>query len=719
MLIEYDQSVGATPEQKIKTLAASVQRAFEELEGSVENQSLRGEQGEKGDPGEPGKGLSQIIEHYLVSELSEGITVDTPGWVTSPIPVMTAELKYLWNYETLIYTDGTEEILAPKIIGSFGDPGADAPVIINMQEQYYMSTSETEWIGGSWTWSIPLWEEGKYLWTRWAITWSEPNPTIITYSDPVLAVTWNEVNESAHEAIVAAGQAQEDAESALEQAGQAQQELAQAQQEIEALADNLDTIESDMATNYASKGELTEVSAELGTLIQQNAAQISQTATQVTEIEIDASQALQDAADAAAAAETAKQNAIDAQNKYVQLQQQANATDEQLEAAQEAVEQAMQEATAAGDAAAAAQSAVGGLTDRVTAAETNITQNANQISQTAEKIDNLKIGGRNLLKYTGNMPIDSEANGTDGISRYNNSYGTLTDTGDGLKLTFASNVNACMSVPLIDDGVVENGEEVTLSFKYRGNITNPGAFFFLQRTTPNIAVTTLPVNYPLEVSETEWKEYAATFAHNEANIRTCYQVLLFQGLTGYDADDWVEIKKNTLKLEKGNRATDWTPATEDQAEDITSAIEEASSQILQTAEEITMGILSGYTTESDLAEYKQEIQNLLSVTSEGFSFEFSQIEQKITQLGDDIVEKNQFIRLENGNIIIGKSDSPIQAKFTNNSLEFMYNDVTVAKFTNEVLEVRNIKTQNQVAFGDNWAIRPGTGNNLNVVWTGG
>lgn len=668
--------------------------------------------------GGPGRSLQSITEHYLISALTQGVTTETEGWSTS-IPIMTPEKPYLWNYETLTYSDGSVENLDPKVIGSLGEPGDDAPYVINMSEEYYLSVSETELSGGEWVRTMPKWLPGKYLWTRWCIEWSEPNPTTLTYSEPVIAAAFNDICETADSAKTAAEEAKTEAESATSQVSQVNTELAQAQQELEALADNLDTLESDMATNYATKGELTQVNSSLGTLIEQNAAQISQTATQVTEIEIDASQALQDAADAAAAAETAKQNAIDAQNKYTQLQQQANATDEQLEAAQEAVEQAMQEATAAGDLAAAAQSAVGSLTDRVTAAETNITQNANQISQTAEKIDNLKIGGRNLLKYTGNMPIDSEANGTDGISRYNNSYGTLTDTGDGLKLTFASHVNACMSVPLIDDGVVENGEEVTLSFKYRGNITNPGAFFFLQRTTPNIAVTTLPVNYPLEVSETEWKEYAATFSHNEANIRTCYQVLLFQGLSGYDNTNWVEIKKNTLKLEKGNRATDWTPATEDQAEDITSAIEEASSQILQTAEEITMGILSGYTTESDLAEYKQEIQNLLSVTSEGFSFEFSQIEQKITQLGDDIVEKNQFIRLENGNIIIGKSDSPIQAKFTNNALEFMYNDVTVAKFTNEVLEVRNIKTQNQVAFGDNWAIRPGTGNNLNVVWTGG
>lgn len=662
MILEYDQSPNATVDQKVSTLKDSVQRALEDVEQNTE-----------GRPGAPGVGIEEIIEQWLLSTSKISpigtwvYTEDRPDWKPN---------HYFWTRNEVHYTDGNIRFTTPGL--------ADA--LNRAYEAAY--------------------EAGEIL--------GDIEVTVSTIEQTV-----EEITQLADESKELAQQAQSAAEDASEQVGQVSAEIAEANRQIGILVGELETLESTMEASYATKGELTEISTSLGTQIQQNAAQISSTASAVQQVDIDATQALQDAAAAATAAAQAQQNATDAQNKYTQLKQQADVTDEQLEAAKEAVEEAQKAATEAGDAAAAAQSAVGSLTDRVTAAETNITQNANQISQTAEKIDNLKIGGRNLLKYTGNMPIDSEANGTDGISRYNNSYGTLTDTGDGLKLTFAGNVNACMSVPLIDDGVVENGEEVTLSFKYRGNITNPGAFFFLQRTTPNIAVTTLPVNYPLEVSETEWKEYAATFSHNEANIRTCYQVLLFQGLSGYDNTNWIEIKKNTLKLEKGNRATDWTPATEDQTEQITEAVNEASSQILQTAEEITMGILSGYTTESDLAEYKQEIQNLFSVTNEGFSFEFSQLEQKITELGDDVVQKNQFIRLENGNIIIGKSDSPIQAKFTNNSLEFMYNDVTVAKFTNEVLEVRNIRTENQVAFGDNWAIRPGTGDNLNIVWTGG
>ena len=91
--------------------------------------------------------------------------------------------------------------------------------------------------------------------------------------------------------------------------------------------------------------------------------------------------------------------------------------------------------------------------------------------------------------------------------------------------------------------------------------------------------------------------------------------------------------------------------------------------------------------------------------------------------GETIVEQNQFIRLENGEIIIGKSDSPIVSVYTNNALEFRYNGVTVARFTNEVLEVRNIAVENQLKLHDNWAWRRGEqqsggGYNLNLIYLG-
>ena len=384
IILEYDRTPGVSTDQKVSSLMESVQRALDDIA-----KNMAGVSKVQGDKGDIGLSLVSVTEYYLLSNLTEGVTVDTAGWSTD-IPTMSPDNKYLWNYEVFTYSDGSTETMEPKIIGAYGETGVagePAPAIVTMTEQYYLSTSKTELVGGEWVRTMPEWTSGKYLWTRWCIEWSEPNPTTLTYSDPVVATAFNEIHETANDAKTAAEEAKTEAESATGQVSQINTELAQAQQELDALAENLETLESTMSTSYVTKGELTTVETDLGSQILQNAAQISQTVTQIQQIDIDASQALQDAANAAAAAATAQQNATEAQNKYTQLKQQADATDEQLAAAEQAVEDAQAAADAAGDAAAAAQSAADSLTDRVTTAESDITQLAERITATVSRIE--------------------------------------------------------------------------------------------------------------------------------------------------------------------------------------------------------------------------------------------------------------------------------------------------------------------------------------------
>ena len=175
----------------------------------------------------------------------------------------------------------------------------------------------------------------------------------------------------------------------------------------------------------------------------------------------------------------------------------------------------------------------------------------------------LQIGGRNLVRWTQGLPITSTHNGPDGVSVYSgNIADILTPTDVGLKLTFNSTTGACMSIPLAADGCVENGELYTLSFDYRGNITQPGLLYFLQRTSPNVNINLSSIS-SLVANETEWQHYEVTFSSSSLNARINYQILLFYGLSSYTADNWIEIKKESLKLEKGNKKTAWTPAIED------------------------------------------------------------------------------------------------------------------------------------------------------------
>lgn len=634
--------------------------------------------------GDPGKSLISITEHYLVSDQDSGITIDTIGWSTgASVPAMTPEKKYLWNYETLTYSDGSTEDLAPKIIGVYGDTGKDgkaSPSIVTMTKQYYLSTSSTEMTGGEWVRSLPEWTAGKYLWSRWCTEWSEPNPTLLTYSEGILETTWNEVHETAATANTLANTAKNTADSALTKVGEVNSELETANQEIDALQANLETLSNEMTTSYAKKSDLTQISTDLGTRIDQNAAQISSTATKVDQVEINASTAISDAAAAKTVADQAQEAANAAQTKYTELKNRADATDEEVAAAKAAADQAQADATAAGDAAAAAQSAANSLADRVTSAETSITQNANAISSLATKVSKMRIGGRNYVLDSMDPQVSTE---------------TLVG-----------------SYELSEDWEV--GETYTLSFEAT---KTAGTFAAYRDNGYAVILDNLAIN-----ADTGRYEYTftcpAAYAGEPAQAAN---VLTIHNLPASAAHN---CTVQLVKLEKSNTSSDWTPAPEDNTQFVNETISNATTNILQTAENVTISILQGYTTTTDLESYKEEVQNLFKANSDGFQLEFNQLEERINDVGNEIVERNQFIRLEQGNIIIGKSDSPVQAKFTNDALEFKYNDQTVAKFTNEVLEVRNIAVQNQIRFGDNWAIRPGAhiegkGNNLNDVWIGG
>ena len=60
--------------------------------------------------------------------------------------------------------------------------GTDGTTIVNIREQYYLSTSQQTLINGSWVDSAPTWKTGKYIWTRTVFTYN--NNTEVT-TDPI------------------------------------------------------------------------------------------------------------------------------------------------------------------------------------------------------------------------------------------------------------------------------------------------------------------------------------------------------------------------------------------------------------------------------------------------------------------------------------------------------------------------------------------------------
>lgn len=81
-----------------------------------------GDKGATGETGAAGKGIKSVVNYYLATSSSSGVTTSTSGWTTT-VQSVTSNKKYLWNYEVVTYTDNTTTTTTPCIIGSYGDKG--------------------------------------------------------------------------------------------------------------------------------------------------------------------------------------------------------------------------------------------------------------------------------------------------------------------------------------------------------------------------------------------------------------------------------------------------------------------------------------------------------------------------------------------------------------------------------------------------------------------
>lgn len=66
-----------------------------------------------------GTGISSVNEYFAVSTSNSA----TPTTWSAKVPTMSAVNKYLWNYETINYSNGTSLETSKKVIGVYGDKG--------------------------------------------------------------------------------------------------------------------------------------------------------------------------------------------------------------------------------------------------------------------------------------------------------------------------------------------------------------------------------------------------------------------------------------------------------------------------------------------------------------------------------------------------------------------------------------------------------------------
>lgn len=142
---------------------------------------------------------------------------------TKSTPDLSDPLLYTWNL----------------VKGTDGSKGEDGKGVSKIQEQYYLSTSSTEQTGGSWSDTMPTWENGKYIWKRDYITYTDSSTATSTAT---LANALNSVSSDAATAVSTANTAKSTASAAKTTANTAKSTAKSASTTATAAKEDIDGI---------------------------------------------------------------------------------------------------------------------------------------------------------------------------------------------------------------------------------------------------------------------------------------------------------------------------------------------------------------------------------------------------------------------------------------------------------------------------------------------
>ena len=154
--------------------------------------------GQDGSDGTDGVSITAVLNYYLATDVSTGVTRQTDGWTTD-IQTITPDKPYLWNYEEVKYSNTLSTYTDPCIIGTYGaqgEQGSSGVGITSIVEYYALSTTTTRPTTG-WSTNLPSMDAtNRYLWNYSVITYTNGDTSgsvtdaliIGVYGDSVLSV---------------------------------------------------------------------------------------------------------------------------------------------------------------------------------------------------------------------------------------------------------------------------------------------------------------------------------------------------------------------------------------------------------------------------------------------------------------------------------------------------------------------------------------------------
>lgn len=307
---------------------------------------------------------------------------------------------------------------------------------------------------------------------------------------------------------------------------------------------------------------------------------------------------------------------------------------------------------------------------------------ANSTANTVKNdLANLSIGGRNLILNSANSFTYSGFNMSSDSTVYETNWSSSQSYLSGLK------GQRWTTDPTKNDyGPYFNYHDkfgVTLKI---GEIYTLSAWMSVDKNSGNV----IKSHYLAESQQviasdlfltTNWRRIWVTFKALQANSNVCFYC---------DNQDLGYVYLLGIKLEKGNKPTDWSPAPEDY-----STTTEMQSSINQTAESIKSTVAATYVNNEAMSSYATKSQ--LEQTSTSLTSRIQTTEKTVSGMSETVKHVDDYMTFaredDHPTLTIGSSSSSFRTKLTNTGEKFMQGDQTIMELDGITSTVKASRVQ--------------------------
>lgn len=189
-------------------------------------------------------------------------------------------------------------------------------------------------------------------------------------------------------------------------------------------------------------------------------------------------------------------------------------------------------------------------------------------------------------------------------------------------------------------------------------------------------------------------------AKASANVGTCASIQFYNSNANVEASFTARFKN--VKLELGNKATDWTPAPEDVDEAINTERTERQSAIETKTNEITSKVSETYVSNSAFEHYQNTVSTQFTQTKKDFTWSINQsvtdaknemsgqidsVNGRLDGLKQTTDNVNSYMSFDNDALTLGKSDSAFKTKITNQEWSIQKNGAKVTYINDQTMYI--------------------------------